>query len=158
MCPGERYAGSPWAISRRPGERLMMNIPFADMRSKSVTIRCLTSAGSAPFQLVNAAIAPYSRGGALKFAATSLVDGTVISCHGRCDCVCASEPVANNGNKSEKRKTLRAAFIAVTPNGRIEFAPEYTDSPPQVAISRFGKDDGPFNRDRRCARPVNRAA
>ena len=70
----------------RPGERLMMKMPFADSRSRSRLIRARTSAGSAPFQLWNGWIAPYSRGGALKFAATSAVDGTVTTCHGRGDC------------------------------------------------------------------------
>ena len=90
MCPGERYAGSPLAISRRPGERLIMKIPFASIWSRSKEILRRTSAWSAPFQLWNCCIAPYSRGGEMKFAATSAVDGTVITCHGRGDCACAA--------------------------------------------------------------------
>ena len=39
MWPGERYAGSPWAISRRPGERLTMKMPLAAIRSRSQEIR-----------------------------------------------------------------------------------------------------------------------
>src|SRR5271157_1353502 len=48
-------------------------------------------------------MAPYSRGGVLKFATASPTDGTVICCQGRC----ASNAVA----PSEKRSTLIAVFI-----------------------------------------------
>jgi len=41
MCPGDRYGGSPGDLC--PDARLKTNIPFADMRSKSAVIRCLSA-------------------------------------------------------------------------------------------------------------------
>ena len=79
MCSGDRYFGSP-----RPGERFTTKMPLAASRSKSRTILCRTSLGSGPFQLANGWMAPYSCGGALKFAATSRMEGTVTCCHDRC--------------------------------------------------------------------------
>jgi hypothetical protein len=79
MCSGERYFGSP-----RPGARLNTKTPLADSRSRSRTILALISLASGPFQLRNGWMAPYSRGGVLKFAAASPTGGTVICCHGRC--------------------------------------------------------------------------
>src|ERR1035441_10799902 len=48
-------------------------------------------------------MAPYSCGGALKFAAASPTDGTVISCQGRCASIA--------GAKSGKRNIVRKDFI-----------------------------------------------
>src|ERR1035438_5881186 len=56
-------------------------------------------------------MAPYSCGGALKFAATSPTDGTVISCQGRC----ASIAGVRNG----KRNIVRKDFI-----GNLRFGSE----------------------------------
>ena len=101
MCSGERYLPSPG--TRRPGDRFTMKIPFAASRSKSRLMRARTSAGSAPFQLANGWIAPYSCGGAAKFAAASFTLGTVICCHGRCASIAV-------GIRSS-RDIFRAVFI-----------------------------------------------
>ena len=74
---GERYAGSP----PRATEMFATNMPLAAMRSKSWT---MLSLACAPFQPIHGWMAPYSRGGVLKFAATSPAGGTTICCHGRC--------------------------------------------------------------------------
>src|ERR1035437_643045 len=134
MWPGERYAGSPWAISRRPGERLMMKMPFADRRSRSRLIRCRTSAGSVPFQLWKGCIAPYSRGGALKFAATSRVDGTVTCCHGRASCA-SNIGASDIGTDSETRQSFRANFISNHSRVTDYFLRQgvYVSQPTQVA-------------------------
>jgi hypothetical protein len=60
----------------------------------------------------------------MKFAATSTVDGTVITCHGRGACAgaCACDAVVGivknkiGKRKSGTRKYLWAAFIASTPD------------------------------------------
>ena len=116
ICPCERYAGSPGA--RRPGERLIMKMPFASIASRSREIRARTSAASYgmfgslsiafdPFQLWNCCIAPYSRGGDFKFAATSAVDAGVTCCHGRgdCACACAFATVAISKKERDAKRT-----------------------------------------------------
>jgi hypothetical protein len=47
-------------------------------------------------------MAPYSCGGALKLAATSRTDGTVICCQGRC----AGKTAANSGTKASVLSTF----------------------------------------------------
>ena len=89
-----------------------MKMPFADSRSRSREMRCRTSAGSVPFQLWKGWIAPYSRGGALKFAATSWVKGTVTCCQGRSCCASNIEPI-HIGSTSETRQGLRVNFMAI---------------------------------------------
>src|SRR5271157_4985359 len=73
----ERYAGSP----PRATEMFATNMPLAAIRSKSWT---MLSLACAPFQPIHGWMAPYSRGGVLKFAATSRTGGATIRCHGRC--------------------------------------------------------------------------
>src|SRR5208283_3698397 len=108
MCSGERYLGAP-----RPGERFTTKMPLAASRSKSRTILSLTSLGSAPFQLANGWMAPYSCGGVLKFAATSRTDGTVTCCHGRC---------ADSANgKSNSTSVLAGLLISIhLPPARLQ--------------------------------------
>src|ERR1035438_7795149 len=106
MCSGERYFGSP-----RPGERFTTKTPLAASRSKSRRIRALTSLGSAPFQLANGWMAPYSRGGALKFAATSPTEGIVICCHGLC-------AIAENEKRHNKNVLVRPLALIDLPPDR----------------------------------------
>src|SRR6185369_10968582 len=75
MCSGDRYFGSP-----RPGETFTTNMPLAASWSR---FPHLLVRASGPFQLAKGWIAPYSRGGVLKFAAASRIDGTVICRQGR---------------------------------------------------------------------------
>src|ERR1035437_10565782 len=107
MCSGDRYFPSPGDL--RPGDMLKMKIPLADNRSRSRKIFARPTGGSAPFQLWNGWIAPYSCGGALKFAATSATEGTVICCQGRC--------ASDIAHRSGRRENRSADFI-----GRLRFA------------------------------------
>src|ERR1039458_4472502 len=75
-CSGERYLG----FRRLPHPMFTTYTPSARAWSRSETI--LARVISPP--LVNQRMAPYSRGGVLKFAAASRTGGTVICCHGLC--------------------------------------------------------------------------
>src|ERR1035437_4108943 len=75
-CSGERYLG----FRRLPHPMFTTYTPSARAWSISETI--LARVISPPF--VNQRMAPYSRGGVLKFAAASRTGGTVICCHGLC--------------------------------------------------------------------------
>src|ERR1017187_2383042 len=97
MCSGERYAGTP-----RPGETFTTKTPLADSRSRSWTILPILSLASGPFQLVKGWMAAYSCGGALKLAATSRTDGTVICCQG----CCAGKTAASNGTRASVLNTF----------------------------------------------------
>src|ERR1019366_5320847 len=75
-------------------------------------------------------MAPYSRGGALKFAPTSRVDGNVTCCQGlwsaRCAGCCSGALSCANkigvidiGTNSETRQSFWANFMATTPWERL---------------------------------------
>ena len=87
-------------------------MPLAASRSRSWTIAAIRPLASGPFQLVNGWMAPYSRGGALKFAATSRSEGTVTCCQGRW----AGRTNATKGNTAN---VVKALFIEAPEIGLI---------------------------------------
>src|ERR1019366_3280371 len=112
-CSGERYLG----FRRLPHPMFTTYTPSARAWSSSETI--LVRVISPPF--VNQRMAPYSRGGVLKFAAASRTGGTVICCQG----LCAGKVTEN----SKGIANLSATFINRPPSkcGRVT-------NPPQDAI------------------------
>src|ERR1035437_5588999 len=104
-------------------------MPLAESRSRSWTILAFLSLASGPFQLVKGWMAPYSCGGALKLAAASRTDGTVICCQGRW----AGKTAANNRIIAS---VLNTFFIMRLLRGGACFSLPIADSSPRHQAHR----------------------